>query len=348
MANQRPDAESLIAAFASSDFSRDEHSWAQAVRDARGGDDLSVPEADAQGNYTSPLQTRILATLAAYDAGKVEADDVMAVLDRAEDVVGNMLALAQASEEQGLSDPSNPISQATRSGFEQHSEALAALRRLIEDKGPDTRKSVIALLQNATNELVENYANFQRLRLASMTVLCPTCGAQNRSGCVKCVACSNPLPAAIQAQESRLLAVAAEGVLQAEVVVPIKTPNYERIERTLAAWESGDMDDEAFEAEVRAVRCNMQSHREANEAERADLAELTEDEQQVMLSLLDSVDEALDANLQALDKMLGFFASKDPKALKSGFDDFATATRQIVEAYMASQALIHAGDDDEE
>lgn len=348
MAKQRPDAESLIAAFASSDFSRDEHSWAQAVQEARGSDDLSVPEADAQGNFSSPIQTRILTTLAAYDAGEADAEDVLAVIDRAEDVVGNMLAVAHASEEQGLSDPTNPISQATRSAFEQHAEVLAALRRLIEDKGPDTREAVLELLQDATNELVESYANFQRLRLASMTVLCPTCGAQNRSGSAKCSACSHPLPAPIQEKDSRLLAVAAEGVIVADVVVPIKTPNYERLERAVSAWESGDIDDDAFEAEVRSVETNMQAHREANEAERADLAELTEDEQQVMLSLLDSVDQALDANLQALDQILVFFTSKNPKTLKSGFDNFAAATRQIVEAYMASQALIHAGGDDDE
>ena len=337
----------MVAAFASSDFSRDEESWNEAVQMDRGPDDLSIPQPDEDGNYCTPVLERILQAVAEFDSGILKEDEIIALLGKAEEAISNMLALTLTSQEQGLADPDNPICQATQVGFEEHVEAIAKLKHYFETKESKLRKEGLVLLQRATNRLVKSYADFQRLRVASLVVLCPSCGAENRKGTAKCESCRTLLPTQPPTEkDNRLLAVAAEGVIQAESLVPIKTPNYERIERCIHAWEARELDDQGLAAEIAAVERNMEAHHEANAAERDDLAELTEEEQQLMSALLDSIDAALEANLKALARMQQYFSDSDPEHLRVGFEKFAAATRQTVDAYMASQALINAGPDD--
>lgn len=347
MAYNRPDAESLVAAFASSDFSRDERAWNDAVAEDRGPDDLQIPEPDEDGNYSNSALDAIMDAMAAHEKGEMSDKEFLALLDRIQVAINDTLAVMDAFIQDGLDDARNPINESLQAGFEEHAEAVDFIRDGIKKKDNRTRSKGLLMVQQATNRIMDAYAFYQRLRNAVTVVFCPQCSAENKLGSDKCGSCHTALPNVVrETAPGRLLAEAADGVLRTESTHFIKTPNYERIEQAYQRWRERDITDEQFKAELEAVEANMVTHREYNNSEREDLDDLEADERALMIKFLDAVDDAIESNLQALNRMKLYFESHDPQPLAQGFDMLAVATTKMVEAYLAQEAMLNQPDEE--
>jgi hypothetical protein len=340
-----PDTSSLVAAFASSDFSPNDAEWGQAVARERGSDDLSVPEPDEEGNYDSSIFRAVSSAWQQLCAGAIEDEQFLGLLQKGYQRVETMLRVQQNCVSEGIDDSNNPITQALLVGLNEHRDVFDRFSVAVELRDQHLGYEALADLQHATNHVVQTYAWFQRLRTEAMQMQCPSCGTQTRRDARKCPSCGLSLQA-LPAAQPRLLAVASEGTLKP--LPTVTTPNYQRIERALSSWQKQELQDSALHVEISVVVQNMQAHRRANQAERRELADLSEEEQSVLLGLLDAIDEALQMNLDALQTMEQYFRTGESDDLRDGFDRLGPATAQVVQAYVASQTLIGQTQDLEE
>jgi len=335
----RPDTDAMLAAFMDSDFTRDEKAWNEEVDKARSVDDSYIPEPDEHGNYTTPVLERLRDSWADYKAGKLDDEQMQAVLDRCLDSIDNMLVVMQQCVQEGLDDPTNPITVSIRTGFYEHREAVQLMKQFFEADNRNAIEEGLAAAQRATNRLMDAFAFFQRLRAAVTHVTCPHCEMENHKSSTKCQECGNPLPGLPDPPEARLLAVAAEGVA-ADENAAVTTPNFQRIADALALWGVHEMEDDALLAEIETVEASMRAHKEANDLDRKDLDGVSGDELKVMQAMVDGVDKALKANLEALEKMKLYWQDGDPEHIRAGFEKLGQATTLMLEAYQFSQTVV--------
>ncbi len=349
MAFNRPDAESLVAAFASSDFSSDSESWNSAVEADRPPDEMQIPEPDEDGNYSTPALIAVYDALDEFDAGTLKEAELMKLFDRIQKTIDDMLVVMDVCVQEGIDDGSNPINEAIATAFEEHLDALDLLRGASTNKDLAKRGRALTALHTATNRLVDAYAFFQRLRNAASVVYCPNCSSENAYGQSLCSNCKATLPIVENvAGQRRLLAEASDGVIHSESAFFIKTPNYERIENAYTQWKANAIGKAELKAELEAVEQNMATHRDFNQSERQDLDDLDPEELQMMTKFLNAVDDAIEANLAAISRMKLYFENSDQLNLSQGFDMLALATTKMVEAYLAQEAMMQHAEAEEE
>lgn len=275
-----------------------------------------------------------------YRDGKLDDEQMQALLDRCLDNIDNMLVVMQQCVQEGLDDPTNPITVSIRTGFYEHREAVQLMKQFFEADNRNAIEQGLAAAQNATNRLMDAFAFFQRLRAATAHAACPHCSAENHKSSTKCQECGNALPGLPEQPAQRLLAVAAEGVA-ADQNAAVTTPNFQRIADALAQWGVHEMEDDALLAEIEGVEASMLAHKEANDGERRDMEGVTGEELKVMQTVLDGVDKALKANLEALDRMKLYWQDGNPENIRAGFEMLGHATTLMLEAYQVSQAVVN-------
>ncbi|MBX3166127.1 MAG: hypothetical protein KF760_01900 [Candidatus Eremiobacteraeota bacterium] len=340
MAFGRSDPDALVAAFASSDFSHDDTAWNEAVEQDKAPGEFDVPEIDADGNYNSPVLTRVLDGYAAYLEDRSQRRAFTSTLDNVRTQVERLLNTMDACLQEGLDDPNNPIHQAARAGFEDFLTGLDELQDSVEQRDPKLADGAFEMLRLGTNRIMDAYAFFQKLRNVVMTLNCPQCEAENRKGDTKCHACGVTLPQFETVEEGRVLAENAEGVLRQEPSTPaLTTPNYQKLELALHRWRQNEIDDSALWNEISQVETNMNGHRQVNQSEMEDTEGLTEQEQEITLRLLGLIDVALDGSLKALDEMKLYWEDRDMDHLDKGMAMMGPPTQQMIEAFLALQSI---------
>lgn len=340
MAFGRSDPDALVAAFASSDFSHDDTAWNEAVEQDKAPGEFDIPEIDAEGNYNSPVLTRVLDGYAAYLEDRSQRRAFTNTLDSVRTQVERLLNTMDVCLQEGLDDPNNPIHQAARAGFEDFLTGLDELQDSIEQRDQKLANGAFEMLRLGTNRIMDAYAFFQKLRNVVMTLNCPQCEAENRKGDTKCSACGVTLPQFEAVEEGRVLAENAEGVLRQETPTPaLTTPNYQKLELALHRWRQNELDDTALWDEIAQVETNMNGHRQVNQSEMEDTEGLTEQEQEVTLRLLGLIDVALEGSLKALDEMKLFWEDKDMDHLDRGMAMMGPPTQQMIEAFLALQSI---------
>ena len=319
MAFGRSDPDALVAAFASSDFSHDDTAWNEAVEQDKAPGEFDIPEIDADGNYNSPVLTRVLNGYASYQQDRSQRRVFTTLLDTTRTQVERLLNTMDVCIQEGLDDPNNPIHQAARAGFEDFLTGLDELQESVEQRDPKLAEGAFEMLRLGTNRIMDAYAFFQKLRNVVMTLNCPQCEAENRKGDTKCRACGLTLPQFETVSEGRVLAENAEGVLRQETAAPaLTTPNYQKLEVALHRWRQNEIDDTALWNEISQVETNMIGHRGVNKNEMDDTEGLTEQEQEVTLRLLGLIEVALEGSLKALEEMKHYWEDKDIDHLDKG------------------------------
>lgn len=336
----RSDPDALVAAFASSDFSHDDEAWNTAVEQDKAPGEFDIPEIDADGNYNSPVLTRVLDAYAAYQEDRGQRRAFTTLLEETRANLERLLNTMDVCLQEGLDDPNNPIHQAARAGFEDFLTGLDELQDSIEQRNTRLAAGAIEMLRLGTNRIMDAYAFFQKLRNVVMTLNCPQCEAENRKGDIKCHACGQTLPQFETPGEGRVLAENAEGVLQQEVVAPaLTTPNYQKLELALHQWRQNELEDDALRDEIAQVETNMNGHRQVNKNEMEDTEGLTDQEQEVTLRLLGMIDVALEGSLAALEEMKLYWEDKDMDHLDRGMAMMGPPTQQMIEAFLALQSI---------
>ncbi len=340
MAFGRSDPDALVAAFASSDFSHDDSAWNEAVAQDKAPGEYDIPEIDADGNYNSPVLTRVMDAYTAYLEDRGQRRVFTTLLGETRTKVEQLLNTMDVCLQEGLDDPNNPIHQAARAGFEDFLTGLDELQDSVEQRDSKLAEGAFEMLRLGTNRIMDAYAFFQKLRNVVMTLNCPQCEAENRKGDTKCHACGVTLPQFETVSEGRVLAENAEGVPRQESATPaLTTPNYQKLELALQRWRQNEIDDPALLAEINQVETNMNGHRGVNQNEMDDTEGLTDQEQEVTLRLLGLIDVALEGSLNALAEMKLYWEDKDSDHLDKGMAMMGPPTQQMIEAFLALQSI---------
>ena len=340
MAFGRSDPDALVAAFASSDFSHDDGAWNDAVAQDKGPGEYDIPEIDAEGNYNSPVLTRVMDAYAAYLEDRSQRRIFTTLLGETRGKVEQLLNTMDVCLQEGLDDPNNPIHQAARAGFEDFLTGLDELQDSVEQRDAKLADGAFELLRLGTNRIMDAYAFFQKLRNVVMTLNCPQCEAENRKGDTKCHACGVTLPQFETVNEGRVLAENAEGVPTQDSATPaLTTPNYQKLELALHRWRQNELDDAALLAEINQVETNMNGHRDVNQNEMDDTEGLTDQEQEVTLRLLGLIDVALEGSIKALEEMKLYWEDRDSDHLDKGMAMMGPPTQQMIEAFLALQSI---------
>lgn len=337
MATGRPDPQALVAAFALSDFSKDDN-WQEAVEQDKAPDEYAIPEPDAEGNYRSPVLARVVAAYASFSQGG-DQSLLLEALAHTRAGVERLLDTMELAVQEGLDDPENPIHQSSQAGFDMFLNGLDDLEDAVRDGSELEAQNALTTLQDGTNRIMDAFAFFQKLRNVLMTVHCPACGAENRRGSAKCSACGTNMPHIEERQDGRTVAMNSEGIPIVETAAPLTTPNYQRLEVALQGWQSRELNDDALRAEIDAVETNMAGHRKANASELEDLDGLTEQEQEVTVRILGAIEAALEGSLAALAEMKLYWEDGDPDHLRRGFSALAGPTQRMIDAFLAMQAI---------
>jgi len=336
----RSDPDALVAAFASSDFSHDDAAWEEAVAQEKPPGEYDIPDIDADGNYNSPVLTRVLEGYQAYLEDRGQRRSFIVLLDSTRSNLERLLQTMDVCLQEGLDDPNNPIHQAARAGFDDFLTGLDELQDSIEQRDLKLADGAFEMLRLGTNRIMDAYAFFQKLRNVVMTLNCPQCEAENRKGDVKCQACGLTLPQFETVSQGRVLAENAEGVPGHENSLPaLTTPNYQKLEVAISRWRQNELNDSALWDEIAQVEVNMTGHRQVNQSEMEDTEGLTQQEQEVTLRLLGLIDEALEGSLQALAEMKNYWEDKDMAHLDQGMAMMGPPTQQMIEAFLALQSI---------
>lgn len=340
---ERPDTETMLEALFTSDFSRDESAWNEAVEADR-PDHIVVPEPDEEGHFESPALLALHAAWDAYGEEKAEPDQVLELLERVHKAIGTQLAFLDEMVADGEEDPDNPIHQSIYAGFTKQSAAVERMKTFFEDGDEDCVDVGIAEFQEGTDQMMAGYVEFQKLRIEAMKIACPKCGADNRRGDAKCEKCGTALPQP-EKVESKTVAVAAEGV-HPTVEEELSTPNFEKVDAAVAAWRDQKIDDKDLKAVFDEVEANLRGHADDVDRERQKLGELGSQEQEIMIGLLNATGEALEQSLGAMERFNLYFETGDAIHIDRAMAQLWEGTKLIIRAYHAHEQVVAKAEKD--
>ncbi|MCA9793114.1 MAG: zinc ribbon domain-containing protein, partial [Candidatus Eremiobacteraeota bacterium] len=292
------------------------------------------------GDFDTPAARAIHGVLDLFAEEKIEQDQVLDLFNQVEGALKTQISFIEQLLAEGEADPSNPVHQWIEKGFRRQLEALDYMRGFFDDEDEERIEDGAAMFQEGTNQMMMGYAEFQRMRLEAMQFECPHCGARNLKGSPKCGNCAQKLPHEVV--ETGLLATVGDGGVKQEA----STPNLDAVREALEKWRSGQLSTDELRNEFDQVSARFEAHKADLARERAGLGELSEQERQIMTSLLTNMETALDDSLEAMDAMTMFFATEDPSHLDRGLDRLTEATSRVIEAYEGFQKVTRKAEQD--
>lgn len=332
------DTGSVLDALMSSDFAEDE-GWADEVEKNK-SQLVEIPEPDEDGDFDTPAARAIHGVLDMFAEERVEQDQVLDLFNQVEAALRTQISFIEQMVAEGEADPNNPVHQWIDKGFRRQLEALDIMRGFFDDDDEDRIEDGAAMFQEGTNQMMMGYAEFQRMRLEAMQFQCPHCGAKNLKGSPKCGNCAQKLPHEVL--ETGLLATVGDGGARQETT----TPNLDAVRQALDNWRGGHLTSDELRNEFDQVSARFEAHKADLAREKAGLTELSEQERQIMTTLLANMEQALDDSLAAMDMMTMFFATEDPLHLDRGFDRLTEATSRVIEAYEGFQKVTRKAEQD--
>lgn len=336
--SERPDTDTMLEALFTSDFTRDEDSWNEQVEADRPGA-IVIPEPDEEGNFETPASRSINAAWDAFAEDRVDAEQMTEFLDTVGKAIDTQLAFMDQMVAAGEEDPDNPIHQWIYGGFSKQREALDKMKRFFTEGDEAVVEAGLDEFQDGTNQMMQGYAEFQKLRLEAMRISCPKCGADALRGDPKCPSCGTALPQP-ELPESQMTIISDDGLQTTIQEEGLSTPNFEKMDIAVDAWRHDELDKAGLQAVHTEVKGNFDAHLADVKKERQRLNELSAQEQEIMVGLLNGTEEALNKSLAAMEKIGIFFETDDPIHLDRGLDQLWEATKLIIRAYQAHEQIV--------
>ncbi|MGE0495211.1 MAG: hypothetical protein AB7S38_38755 [Vulcanimicrobiota bacterium] len=249
----------------------------------------------------TPTLELLRQAFAAYQAGEIEAEHLLATLEEVADIVTGYLQELEASADD------EPGCDQLVEAFDEHLEALEWLADHLEQPAPG-----LARIEAAVAQMVEAQHSLEEVAKA----LCPRCAQPNPVGSPRCGSCSVQLPS-WHAPRQSTVSLSESAPPEPELL----TEDFVRVATALERWRQGS-GREAFEKTVESVRDSLERQRDRYHDFH------TEDPATFQLRLRCLA--AFEASLQALAKMLRAFETEDASYLDNGLADLREAARELV------------------
>ncbi|MBI3927636.1 MAG: hypothetical protein HY319_19005 [Armatimonadetes bacterium] len=327
--------QSLVEAYSSPWQGAEGSTWEVQVREEQATSELQemLPPADQDGNYEMPALVRLRQIFAEYAEGRMRSEEVLEVLDRIAEFTE--LQIEEMENVEGDVNLEDPGRLGILDGFEAQLQAVLYLSVDIRD--PNRVRRGLDLAQKAVNRMVIGYRQVVEDDRKLDTQCCPWCAAESRRGARRCLSCGQDFPTA-PVQPGSLIAVEGSGIESEEPEGPT-TPNYVRVSQAVEGWRNRALDDSGLLTELQQVQQRHVDHLRANQRERDGAGELPADERQSLLDLLHEIDEAVSANVDALERMMIYFDDGNPGHIEAGFADLAAATDRVLSSYDRAREL---------
>jgi hypothetical protein len=307
-----------------------------------------LPVPDQDGNYDSPPLRALRLVWSDHLAGIATPEHVMDVIAELGRFAQHNLGLFETKIESGESDPEDPGFSLIIEAFELILEGCEHMALEFVDPDPDDDVEEpeegffvhgLALVQEATNQMMEGHQLTLDYIASISQVNCPFCGQPNSREGSRCRKCGRALPqnepAAVPGSLSS--AVQSEGLESAESLGDV-TENFVLLARAVAGWNSGNVGHQELASLIDHVESRLLAHLEETESQQQLLKKAPPARQPALAQAVEMTQEALDQSLAAIERMRLAFEKEDDTYLHLGLSDFQAASRLMVRSFLASKA----------
>lgn len=216
---------------------------------------------DEEGNYDSPVLRRLCLTWDEYDAGSIDEEQVLDVLDRVEDLT---LSQIEAMEEKP-EEPDDPNRLTILKAFHSHLDGVEMMREFFESDDPELVDEALDLVQDATNQMMRGMLGLECDHSAPAPKICLRCSRPNGPQAISCTSCNAILPMLEQPSSTQLFSI-VEFVPDTDEMRMV-TPNFATMLDAYDAWFDGESDSDTFTKVATSVKARLQ--KEIDELTRA-------------------------------------------------------------------------------
>lgn len=331
-----PDTDAMLGALMDSDFSDDQESWAEAVEADR-SQRIDMPEPDEEGNFFSSALEALHLTWEVYEEEDCEEPEVLKVIAEVRKAVDSQLRFLEQTAKSGEADAANPVHQWVQKGLTLQLQGLDTMARYFESGQEELVDQGLALFQQGTNQMMQGFAEFQRMRLEVLQFECPSCGAKNFRGENICSSCSATLPRA-------LAEVSAQDVAAGNTPEMLSTANFNRVSAGVDSWRNGEMESATLAAMATELVGVMQAHGQDLKRGQHRLWELDSKERGQMTEWLEKTEEALAGSIQALQAFAQAATKAEAPAVETALDGYWEATQVMIAAYKGLADIVRQAD----
>ncbi|MGE0492998.1 MAG: hypothetical protein AB7S38_27550 [Vulcanimicrobiota bacterium] len=292
-----------------------------------------IPQPDSDGNYTSPPLAAIRRVWGDYQQEIASEEDVVTVLQAVADFAQLQVEQLEAQLEAGVSQVENAAFLRILEAFELHHEALELMAEHFEAPEEGLFERGLAIVQEATNELMAGHQMLLDDIEAAGQVNCMFCSAPNPRGTDKCARCGRSLLVPGEAR-SAISVVNAEGLDNSAGQGQV-TQNFALVKGAVEAWRAEQLSSDDLLAQLEQVEENLAGHRASNEEAASRLEEAPPERRQAITAALEQTDVAIAHNLAAIEKMKLAFVKEDDTYLVNGLADLEHASRLTLAAFQA-------------
>lgn len=308
-----------------------------------------LPRPDADGNYDSPPLRALRLVWKDHLEEKAGPEQVMDVIAEIGRFAQHNLGLFEAKIAGGESDPDDPGFSLIIEAFELVLEACEHMALEFVDPDPEDEidepeegffEFGLALLQEATNQMMEGHQLTLDYIASTGQVNCPFCATRNSRENPRCDKCGRALPVSDPLPESpRLDAVQAEGLETASRPAPAEvTENYVVLARAISGWKARAMSSQELSVIIDQVEGKLLAHLDDTELQEQILRKAPLSRQPALAEAVALTQEALDRSVVAIERMRLAFEKEDGAYLELGLSDFEEASRLMVRSFHACKA----------
>lgn len=280
---------------------------------------------------------------------KASPEQVMDVIAEIGRFAQHNLGLFEARIESGESDPEDPGFSLIIEAFELVLEACEQMALEFVDPDPDDDVQEpeegffdfgLALVQEATNQMMEGHQLTLDYIASIGQVNCPFCSTRNSRENARCDKCGRSLPVSDPLPEGPGFSSVQEegldrlrGPASAEV-----TENYVVLARAVEGWKSQAVSQGQLEAIIDEVEAKLLSHLDDTELQEQILRKAPASRQPALAEAVAMTQDALDQSVTAIERMRLAFEKEDGAYLDLGLSDFEEASRLMVRSFHACKA----------
>jgi hypothetical protein len=310
-----------------------------------------LPRPDAEGNYDSPplrALRQVWSDFLQDKASEVQVMDTIAELGR---FAQHNLGLMEGTLESGESNPEDPGFCLIMEAFELVLEGCEHMALEFVDPDPEDQVEEpeegffafgLALVQEATNQMMEGHRRTMEHIAATAQVSCPFCAQPNSRELPRCAKCGRALPQS-EAGGQTFNAVQEEGLEGGAASQGEVTENYVLLARAVAGWKSGNVSQHDLAGLIEEVEGKLIAHLQDTARQEEILQRAPAERRPALARAVALTREGLDASLAALERMKMAFEKEDGGYLEVGLSDLEQASMLMVASFKASKSAAGAG-----
>lgn len=309
----------------------------------------AVPEPDEDGNYDSRALKALRRVWEDFCQEIATDENVMGVIQEVGFYSLAQLRGLEQQVDQGISDPENESFGLIFDAFELVVEACDFMALEFAEEIPEDLEEPeegffeygLALVQDATNQMMEGHKLAMEHIEAMSYVNCPFCSHLNYRENAKCDKCGRSMPTAPTQSGGAVNLKEHQGLERPDAVPDGEvTKNYVMASQLLEAWKAGAVSPEQLAESLDNLEQNFAGHLKELEQQEKMLERAPDSQRDALFEALDKTRHGLDMSLEAVAKMRQAFDRQDDRYLFFGLTDLEEASKLLVEAFWDNKEAV--------